>query len=231
MMRKSQLTLTLLAAAATMAVAVSACSGGGGDDDDDNTPLPNDFDFCIANWDTVTDPGPPLFFDRFVVIADTPLWTTGTLNFGNGAADPIPAILWRIENGVGYTNLAVATNGSASVTAPSNSIGEPVDVDIATAPTAWFVDDVAVGSSAQSFTGGNGSLTGAFFSEFEECFEEAEGDCPQGTGTITAAVNGSALSFGADAAFVYCNDSTAFQGMSREQLMRLLSKVPFGGGQ
>ena len=228
-LRKTTLSMTLLAAVASMTVAISACSGGGGDDDDDdNTPIPNPYEACLAFWDhysgtNPTDPG-----SRAGIIGDLAWWTSGaaTLNGTN-------ALGFMLYDGIfgttgGFTATYESTSGSVTLTAPSNSLGEPVDIAVGT-PWTWYLAEGTGGN----VTGGTGDMQGAFFDDFDDCFGNGDPeDClTAASGDLTFTVGSTGLTVGVGATpvgvgLVFCRDLTAFEGTFRERAMQWVKTLP-----
>lgn len=225
---KRSLSLLVLASAA-LAIGVSACSGGGDDDDDGNTPLPNPYEACYMFWDHYTSTTAPVTGHRMYVAGLTASWVSGTLTFGTGETDGIAALLYNVTFGAGGSTQAVfqSTNGSAAITAPSNSLGEPVDVDIGTAPTWVFVE-----GTSSTATGGTADASG-FFNDGDDCFGSGDPeDCIDGTGDATISVGSTGLTIGISSTpgvgftLGFCEDLTAFNGDWRSRAEYLARTLP-----
>lgn len=223
--RKNTLSsMLLLAAAATMAVGISACSGD--DDDDGNTPLPNPYDACYMFWDHYID-NPVTRGNRFLVAGLTETWTTGTLQLGTGEADGFAQMLYEITFGTGVEAAYISTNGSFDITAPSNSLHEPVAVSIGSAPT-WVLSEGTGGNAV----GGTGDADG-FFNDGDDCFGNGDSeDCLIGTGDVSIAIGTTNLTIGESSTpgqgftLGFCEDLTAFSGTWRERAEHLGRTLP-----
>lgn len=216
-------------ATAALAIGVSACAGGGDDDDDDNTPLPNPYEACFMFWDHYYQTDAPVKGHRMYVAGLTEDWVTGTLNFGTGETDGIGQMLYDVTFGAGGTTVAVylSTNGSASITAPSNSLGQPVEVSLATAPS-WVLTEGTGGNA----TGGTGDASG-FFNDGDDCFGQGDPeDCIDGTGDATIMIGSTALTIGESSTpgvgftLGFCEDLSAFDGTWRERADHLARTLP-----
>ena len=240
MIRKSSLYF-VMAAVAALSISATACSGGGDDDDDGTSPTPpiNNFDFCQANFDdynnldfeTVTGR-----FSRYGILANTPSWTSGTHNLGSGEADYFAFAILNVyyDNGTntGIDAIVVSTQGSVTVTAPLNSIGQPVDITAHSAPFFFEGGDPDVNYPAATGTDGSATLSDGAFSTYEDCFLSTGNgeDCIQGGGGAAVTVLGSDMSLGTGAGgsiYLFCDDVGGFADMSMEQkVRRTATKLP-----
>lgn len=226
MIRKTTLSMLLLAAAASAVIAVSACSGGGGgdDDDDNNTPFPNPYEACLAFWDQYENQTDG---SRVGVIGLLDWWTTGSKAIDGN--DAFAFILYDGTFGASgqFTATYESTNGSATITAPSNSLAQPVDLSLS--GTNWYLASGTGGNA----TGDNGTMS-AFFNDFDDCFGNGDfEDCVLGTGDLSVMIGSTSLSVGASAtpqgvALVFCRDLSGFQGTFRERAMHWVRSLPVG---
>lgn len=190
-LRKSTLSLILLAAMTTMAVGTTACSGGD-DDDDGNTPIPNPYTYCEAVWQSESATKPD-YFDSVYLFGPLANWETGPHNLGAQTANAVTTLTFQ-EGAAGTTASVYSTNGSFTVTAPSTSLGEPVDVtnfDV----TQWVLLE---GSNLAVVQTAIGSLEGAFLNDGDDCIPTLDPeDCIFGaSGDVSATVAGSAATIG-----------------------------------
>lgn len=227
-LRKNTLSsLLVLGTAATLAIAVAACSGGDDDDDDDNTPLPNPYDSCVMWFETLTPVD-----DLYLIVGPVESFVSGTVNFGAGATDPF-AILFSDRDNEG--GRALTTNGSFSLTVPSNSLHQPVQMT--------DNDDnnyIVVGTGLTAATGGQGDFDGEL-NDWEDCLTSGSGDpedCIIGAGTVAITLTSSgtprAITLGADVAsadalsFAMCidvDDLFGFASPTRQDLINKFSQM------
>lgn len=224
-LRKNTLSMLLVTAAiATTSLGISACSGD--DDDDGNTPLTNPYEACYMFWDHYFD-NPVTQGNRFLVAGLTETWTTGTLQLGTADTDGFAQMLYTITFGTGVEAAYISTDGAFNITAPSNSLGEPVDVAITTAPS-WVLSEGTGGNAV----GGTGDASG-FFNDGDDCFGNGDGeDCITGTGDVTIMIGTTNLTIGesstpgAGFALGFCEDLGGFQGTWRERAEYLGRTLP-----
>ena len=227
-LRKSTLSMLLLTAAvATLSIGAAACSGGGDDDDDGSTQIPNPYEGCLVFWDHYsgdqpTDPG-----SRMGIIGDLAWYASGT-----GAINGNEALGFLLYDGVFgaaavFTATYESTSGSVTLTAPSNSLHEPVDITIGSA-WSWHLTEGTGGN----VSGGLGDGSG-FFNDTDDCFGDGDfEDCIQSTGDVDFMVGTTAASAGAGAtpfgfAVTFCRDFSAFQGSTlHERAMNFAKQYP-----
>lgn len=225
---KRSLSLLILASAA-LAIGVSACSGGGGgDDDDDGNTLPNPYDSCAIWFETFSGTAGEID-DLYLVFAPIEAWATGTVNFGPALTDPFAVIYADRDNNGG---IAVGTAGTFSVTAPSNSLGEPLSMTDSDNNTYVVVGTAGITAAV----GGQGSFDGVF-NDNEDCLANGSGDpedCIFDGGTISMTVTSSgtprAITLGADVAsaagvsFAMCIDFDDFFGFAPQTRTEIIKK-------
>jgi hypothetical protein len=233
-LRKNTLsTLLVLGATATLALSASACSGGGDDDDDGNTPLPNPYDSCAIWFETFSGAAGEVD-DLYLIFAPVESWLTGTVNFGPSLSDPFGVLYADRQNDGG---IAVGTAGSFSVTAASNSLQQPIEMNDNDNNTYAVITTAGISAA----TGGQGSFTG-ILNDWEDCLSSGSGDpedCIFDGGTVamtvTSAGNPRNITLGADVAsaagvsFAMCIDIDDFFGgfapQTRQDIIRKFGEM------
>lgn len=215
----SPLLFAMLAAAST-----ASCSGGGGDDGDGGspTPTPGPVTSCQLLWVTRDPPGQSDVVDYYLVDAPLSSWVSGDEAFYLGDPDGITNVTgaWVDDYDLvdrEWAQAALATSGVFTLTLTSGAdrvaAGMPVGFEDVL-PQAYYLLGPGGELTSSIGPGGTGTFDGVWS-------DPASADVEEGSGTITIAYFGSAMTLGVDLAYGKCYAaSSAFAPPAREETLR-----------